>query len=212
MGFIYKITNNINNKIYIGKTNRDISIRFQEHIDSSNSINSPSYNSHLHRAFRKYGIENFSIDKIEEVSEELINEREKYWIKYYNSYNSGYNMTLGGEGNLKYTDEEVLELWNEGYSLAEIERELGFSHGNVNNRIKQLGITKEEIDKRAQEKLMKINSHPVLQFDKNGIFIKEWNTAEEAARCLRLSSGSNIRSCCRGKIKTAYGFVWKRKT
>lgn len=212
MGFIYKITNNINNKIYIGKTNRDISIRFQEHIDSSNSINSPSYNSHLHRAFKKYGIENFSIDKIEEVSEELINEREKYWIKYYNSYNSGYNMTLGGEGNLKYTDEEVLELWNEGYSLAEIERELGFSHGNVNNRIKQLGITKEEIDKRAQEKLMKINSHPVLQFDKNGIFIKEWNTAEEAARCLGLSSGSNIRSCCRGKIKTAYGFVWKRKT
>ena len=99
MGFIYKITNNINNKIYIGKTNRDINVRFQEHIDSSNSINSPSYNYYLHRAFRKYGIENFSIDKIEEVSEELINEREKYWIKYYDSYNNGYNLTLGGEGN-----------------------------------------------------------------------------------------------------------------
>ena len=51
MGFIYKITNNINNKIYIGKTNRDINVRFQEHIDSSNSINSPSYNYHLHRAY-----------------------------------------------------------------------------------------------------------------------------------------------------------------
>ena len=120
MGFIYKITNNINNKIYIGKTNRDISIRFQEHIDSSNSINSPSYNYHLHRAFRKYGIENFSIDKIEEVSEGLINEREKYWIKYYDSYNNGYNLTLGGEGNLIYKDEDILKLWRQGLSQTEI--------------------------------------------------------------------------------------------
>ena len=142
MGFIYKITNNINNKIYIGKTNRDISTRFQEHIDSSNSINSPSYNYHLHRAFRKYGIENFSIDKIEEVSEELINERERYWIKYYDSYNNGYNLTLGGEGNLIYKDEDILKLWRQGLSQTEITEQLGITHGNISKRLDSLGISK----------------------------------------------------------------------
>ena len=170
--------NKVNGKGYIGKTFRSFKERFNEHIKCSYNKSQPSYNCTFHKAIRKYGIKNFEYDVIEKVPNNKAVEREKYWIKYYDSYNSGYNMTLGGEGNLKYTDEEVLELWNKGYSLAEIERELGFSHGNVNNRIKQLGITKEEIDKRAQEKLMKINSHPVLQFDKNGIFIKEWNTAE----------------------------------
>ena len=155
-GYIYIIKNTKNEKVYIGQTIKTAEKRFKDHIEASkNKMN----DTKLYRAIRKYGAKNFYCEPIEKVPFEKLNEREKYWIKYYDSYNSGYNMTLGGEGNLKYTDEEVLELWNEGYSLAEIERELGFSHGNVNNRIKQLGITKEEIDKRAQEKLMKINSH-----------------------------------------------------
>jgi group I intron endonuclease len=56
MGFIYKITNNINQKSYIGKTERNISVRYKEHIRHKNYLDLP-----LYRAFNKYGIENFSI-------------------------------------------------------------------------------------------------------------------------------------------------------
>ena len=210
MGFIYKITNNINNKIYIGKTNRDINVRFQEHIDSSNSINSPSYNYYLHRAFRKYGIENFSIDKIEEVSEELINERERYWIKYYDSYNNGYNLTLGGEGNLIYKDEDILKLWRQGLSQTEITEQLGITHGNLSKRLDALGISKQDRENRGKEKLISKNSDPVLQYTKEGVFIREWRSAsfiEKETGMLR----TNIKSVCNGKMKSAYGYIWKRK-
>lgn len=94
MGYIYKITNIINNKIYIGQTTKTITERFQKH------INTMMYGTktYLYNAMRKYGTSNFIIEKIEEIPNEKLDEREQYWIKYYNSYdpNQGYNMTLGG--------------------------------------------------------------------------------------------------------------------
>jgi len=50
----------------------------------------------IKRAIHKYGKENFIIEEIEKCNQELLNEREKYWISFYNSYENGYNSTLGG--------------------------------------------------------------------------------------------------------------------
>lgn len=92
---VYKITNNINGKCYIGAS-KDIEKRFKEH---KNSFNKPSlYEKTLYVAFRKYGIENFSFEVLEETSEETMFILEKHWIKYYKSFYEGYNDTLGGEG------------------------------------------------------------------------------------------------------------------
>lgn len=98
---VYKITNLINQKIYIG-VSIDIEKRWKQHknyyLDSSNK----EYNKYLYQDFRKYGLENFSFEVIEEVSKDEIYDREKYWIKYFNSSICGYNETLGGEcGSLK---------------------------------------------------------------------------------------------------------------
>ena len=72
MPYIYKIVNNLNQKIYIGKTNRSIEERFKEHIRKANqNIDRP-----LYRAIRKYGIENFTINQIEECSLEQVEECE----------------------------------------------------------------------------------------------------------------------------------------
>ncbi len=92
---IYKITNNVNNKCYIGAS-KDIEKRFEEHKSQYNSVQ--NYNKTLYRAFRKYGLNNFSFEIIEETSLENMFNREKYWINFYNSYKEGYNETLGGEG------------------------------------------------------------------------------------------------------------------
>lgn len=76
MGYIYKITNNINGKVYIGQTIKTVEKRFRQHINNSNK---PYFSQIiLYKAMNKYGIENFSVEKIEEIDNSLLNEREKY--------------------------------------------------------------------------------------------------------------------------------------
>lgn len=74
---IYKITNCVNNKIYIGQA-RNISRRIYEHIRSTISKQKSDYNYPLHRAFRKYGLDNFDIEVLERCSAEDLDQREQY--------------------------------------------------------------------------------------------------------------------------------------
>lgn len=89
-GYIYKITNKCNSKIYIGQT-KNIKKRFTRHInDSINNI----LDTHLSRAIRKYGKENFSIEQIDTAStQDELNKKENYYINKYNCLIEGYNET-----------------------------------------------------------------------------------------------------------------------
>lgn len=95
---IYKITNLLNKKSYIGKSN-NIERRFKDHIRLAFTENHKEYNKSLYQAFRKYGIQNFSFNVIEELKDyNLASQREKYWINYYQTFTNGYNESLGGDG------------------------------------------------------------------------------------------------------------------
>ena len=95
---IYKITNNINGKSYIGKSS-NINKRWLTHRSLDYGRNPDKT---LYKAFIKYGLNNFSFEIIEEMTskeyEELSDKRESYWINYYNTFQDGYNETLGGDG------------------------------------------------------------------------------------------------------------------
>ena len=96
---IYKIENLINHKIYIGKS-IDIRGRWSFHKCASHWDNSSKI---LYQAFKKYGLENFSFEVLENINpsdKELLNQKEQYWIKYYDSYYNGYNQTKGGDGDI----------------------------------------------------------------------------------------------------------------
>lgn len=109
---IYKITNLINGKIYIGQS-VDIKKRWRQHKRNS-QIKGREYDKYLYRAFRKYGLENFSFEVIEECNEDLLDEKEQYYISYYDSYNNGYNMTQGGQYNKDFYSSKIFQLWDEG--------------------------------------------------------------------------------------------------
>ena len=95
---IYKITNQVNGKIYIGKTNNS-DRRWNDHKRLSSTPGHKEYDKILYKAMRKYGIENFTFEMIELLEDYSISgEREKYWISKYNSYNEGYNESSGGDG------------------------------------------------------------------------------------------------------------------
>lgn len=125
-GYIYKIQNKINGKVYIGKT-INYRARWRDHIARERD-------TAIHRAISKYGPDNFDFSVIEFTNN--LSEREEYWISYYDSYHTGYNCSLGMDGGsptqlLKIIDdyEEIKEKILRDYdkSLDEIADEHGVS-------------------------------------------------------------------------------------
>ena len=97
---IYKITNKIYSHCYIGLS-KQIEVRWEQHKIRYLDKNNKEYDKTLYRAFRKYGLTNFTFEILELCQESQLNEREIYWISFYNSYDDGYNETPGGAiGNL----------------------------------------------------------------------------------------------------------------
>ena len=76
----------------------------------------------LYKAFRKYGVENFTFEEIEEVENDLLDEREKYWISFYDSYYNGYNSTIGGRLVQLYDwdVDQIIELYMELKSARKV--------------------------------------------------------------------------------------------
>ena len=109
---IYKITKIENGKSYIGKSN-NIERRFKEHQTKGKASRIP-----VDEAIEKYGIYAFTYEIIEECSLEELNEKEQYWIKYYNTKENGYNCSDGGDaatygennGRSKLTEQDVIEI------------------------------------------------------------------------------------------------------
>ena len=94
---IYLITNLINNKQYVGQTIKGYKVRWKGHLQNANYIN--NYRQCIDKAIYKYGETNFRLDLIETVPIDQKDEKEIYYIKYYDTYHNGYNLTLGGDAN-----------------------------------------------------------------------------------------------------------------
>lgn len=97
---IYKITNDVNGKVYIGQA-VSIASRWSEHMYRPFNENDETYDSHLYRAIRKYGIDKFSFSVVERCKKDQLDEREIFWVDFYQSNNKqfGYNLTAGGCGS-----------------------------------------------------------------------------------------------------------------
>ena len=122
IGSLYIIKNNINDKVYIGKTYARAEVRFKEHIrDCKRFPDRP-----LYRAINKYGAEAFSLEVLGQYIESELELKEIEAIKDYKSYTDGYNATKGGDGKryLKVSDSEILESYIETNNIAETSRRL----------------------------------------------------------------------------------------
>ena len=146
LGKIYLISNDVNNKLYVGQTIQTLNKRFNGHCCYSKSDR--SVNMYIKRAIHKYGKDKFHITLIEECPINLLNDREKYWIAFYDSYNNGYNLTKGGQDsnyfNLHRLEDTVdikkfTEYIIEFRPLAiEVASHFGISKCSVYNLIKRL--------------------------------------------------------------------------
>ena len=206
MAFIYKISNNINGKSYVGKTLSSIKERWKQHIKSKDK--EECKNRPLYRAFNKYGVDNFTIQQLEECSEEVVNDSEIYWIRTLDTFKKGYNATKGGDGRV-YADKALIKtLWDEGKTVGEIVAITKHDSGTVKVVLNSAGITKEE---RLTRSRLTYFAKPVLMFTKQGEYLKEFASTAEANKHLKIKGRGHISAVCDGKRKSCYGYVWKWK-
>ena len=157
----------------------------------------------------KYGIEHFHIEVLEETDKP--EERECFWIEQKGSFKNGYNATTGGDGK-KYIDYDlVVATYKEIPVMRSVAKQLGISEDSV-SRILQ--IRKEKTLNASQASAISTGKI-VNQYDLQNNFIQSFSSAKAAAEALgKITSSSNgasshISDVCRGKRKTAYGFIWR---
>ena len=210
MAFIYKITNNKNGKCYIGKTERTVEIRWKEHLRHLDLYETIP----LYRAIKKYGIENFSIETIEECDSININEREQYWIRFFNSYGkTGYNATLGGEGSLlKISEDEVQEIifrYQKGERLDCLCKEFHHDYETIKKIFNEQGVLVDVYagPKKLSKKIYGINPK-TLEIE------LEFESISAAGRAL-CAEGRNPRAIANhiSKYKdtgtVSHGYLWR---
>tara|TARA_B110000977_G_scaffold17388_1_gene21124 strand:+ start:258 stop:920 length:663 start_codon:yes stop_codon:yes gene_type:complete len=178
----------------------------------------------LNRAYKKYGEDKFIRERVEYCDEEFLNSREIYFISLYNTkFPHGYNLTDGGEGmkGYKYTLNQ-----RNNISRSKLGQKYPKEHGE-GIRQYRLGKThtQETKDKISKTKASKYNitsdlslrgqsksnsQKTILQFNMKNDLIQEYQSAQDAGRCLR-KSGNTIADAAAGRQKSAYGFLWRYK-
>lgn len=236
MGQIYKAINKINGMIYIGKTIGLFENRKKDHITKSlRHIN----NTRFHNAIRKYGIENFNWELLEECPDDILNDREIYYISISNSCDKkvGYNMTLGGENDRcncrgkKWSKKRVLEKSNKVYQYS-IEGALIREWGSIKDIALYYGIDKSVIYRCCySNKIFKgyiwriYPAHLSIKDIQHFHIIKDryrkvlqydlkghlLNEFKtiKAAADACNIDPTNIHRCCNGHTKTSAGFIWR---
>ena len=205
MSVIYEFVNNINQKIYIGQA-----LNYKQRIRAHKFNLKQNKNTPFYNALKKYGWNNFSINIIEECKENLLNEREIYWIEEKKSlYPNGYNLLEGGN-QAKHTDITKQKISNG-------RRGIKFSDSHIENlRKSHLGYVMPEEQKRkisesnkgkviSEETKLKLkHSQPyrrrVGRFNNEGILLVKYESIMDASIQLNCSPG-NISECCNGKRK-----------
>lgn len=207
---IYCIYNSINNKIYIGKS-INIYTRINQHVSLLNN-KSKDENIHLINSWHKYGKDNFNYKVIEylDVNEDLLKERELFWIELLKSDNRkyGYNIRKDSSTNMIISNETIIKLSNS--------QKLRYKN-NPNDCIKQSIRIKEfwknnpNIKKQMSEKLSIIKQkYKFEQYDLNMNYIKTWNSVKEIILENPNFKWNNIYSVCNGYKPTIYGYIWKK--
>jgi group I intron endonuclease len=198
---IYKITSP-SNKIYIGKS-INLDRRKKEYTyDSKHNTQHK-----LNNSIKKYGWENHLFEIIEICDECNLNSKEIYWISFYNSVEEGLNLMYGGQGGRHSQEVKNKKSKSMTGKKASLETKQKMSQSKKGH-----SMYNDEWKEKMKQKtwVSGTSSKPILQFDLDGNFIKEYVSCAEAKKALNTTSVS-INNVLTGISKTAHGYKWKYK-
>ena len=236
-GIIYKITNIVNNKSYIGITTnkRGFKGRYYhkgngiERVYKYHKIqkeNGKYYNSHLLRSIEKYGFGSFEVFEVLDtaISKEELCNKEIYYIQLFDSFNNGYNKTLGGETGCGENqpkgkdnplsvavcqltlDGELVKIWD---SLADIRRDSEYNVPNIewtcrginSQSYGYLWVFKKDYDENKEYRWKPSNNYKaIVLLDDNNKIIKEYISIKQTSEDLNVDR-KTVRDTCNN--------VWK---
>jgi group I intron endonuclease len=187
---IYKITNLVNGMCYVGQS-RDINKRWIDHRRKSPNLS----NMYLHRAIRKYGLDKFKFEVIQECEISQLNDLERKYIAVLNTQKPyGYNLESGGGAGKEVSQETIDKLRS---------ATLGANNPNY-------GKPKSDTTKR---KLALSHSPSVNQYSMDGKYLRTFATTVEALEFLGIANNYGDRhkicACCRGDRGATLGFQWR---
>jgi group I intron endonuclease len=181
---IYKSTNKITKKVYIGQTKHTLDIRIKSHIKES-KIKS---NRPFMLSINEYGIDNFTFELIDSANNlDELNDKEIYWINFYNSvFPNGYNITGGGQGKKIKVTKELSRIISEGLKNSKKWQETKNSEEYIQKRKEYfIGWAKgKKFSQEHKEKIWKKNKERILEFNKSTS--KKWIVIDENNNITRI--------------------------
>lgn len=204
---IYKITNIINQKSYIGQTCQTVEERWRKHLSDAPKLNTPFSN-----AIEKYGWDNFTKEVIDTATtKEEADKKEKYWINHYQTCiqefgkEAGYNITPGGEGVIRITQEEekqMCDLWSKGYNITQISDKVKRDRHAVSRILKKY-ISEEEIIQRKFT-----NVHKIYIFNLKAKLVASYNSLSETLLAYPHIGDSQIRNVLYHKLASTHQLIF----
>lgn len=205
---VYCITCIVNNKKYIG-CSKNIYSRINNHKYSLEKQSLKQENQYFIDDFKKYGYEKFNYEVLEYTSENL-KDKEFYYINLYNTINreKGYNLRRDNSKNgmiaLEETRKKYSEAQRERFSKKEERDKIG-------KRSSKFWKENPNIKERMADKVSKaLTKYKILQYTKDGEFIKEWNRVKDIIKENPTYKVHNIYAVCSGEKPSIYGYIWKK--
>lgn len=215
MGYIYRITNKINGKQYIGATSRTIQQRWVEHQSDVRN----KWDKIKHRPFyqdlKKYGADSFIIEEIKQCQNEDLEKLECYYIEKYKTNKDGYNIAKGGSGKKLIEHESVIKKYNELGRVDEVAQSLHIDQGNASYILKSHGIKV----KSSYQILTEVYGKRVQRYSLDNEYLDAFDSMRKAAKQIAIEQkkkmeciggiAAHIIQVCNGERQTAYGYKWK---
>lgn len=221
---IYKITSPTG-RVYIGQS-IDLLRRQFEYLKLNKCKGQPR----LYASLVKYGFSEHIFEVVEECSVEELNTRERHWQDFYNVLSKkGLNCRLTGtQGNSGYLSEQTKQnqsrskkvffqteegrkainkrLVNTDFKTRTLNTDYSSRTANTDYK----SFQKRKVLNTDYTRIAKKHMKPVNQYNKDGTYIREWSSIKEAGEATK-THRTDITQCCKGKYKSAGGFIWKYK-
>jgi group I intron endonuclease len=213
---IYKITSP-KGRVYIGQS-VDVEKREVDYMHLRNC----KAQTKLYRSLVKYGVFNHIFEIVEQCTITQLNERERYWQDFYNVLEEGLNcrLTTTRSKSGKVSEESIRKrVANTNYEVLQKKRAINtnYSRRTSNTDYKKrtqntdyTSFQERKVANTDYSAIAKKNSKPIRQYTKQGTFVRDWESTKQAGESLGIQR-TDITQCCKGRNKSAGGFIWKYK-
>lgn len=210
---IYVIKNIVNDKVYVGQAASAYD-RFRRH--RNNRVSTDKQSVQIVEAMKEIGADNFYFEILEVCDDSMADERERFYVKEFDSYKNGYNNTPGGVGVHYVTDEDIQlckEMLLSGMAIKDIEEKTLIGHAIIKRELEKIMPDYRKIvNKNLKADRVRTAKTPVDQYDLNGQYIRSFANIREALLHLGLDPKTgSIANCCkhRENYNSAYGYKWE---